>query len=70
MRLNFVADWSRLREGDRVNLYVKGNKLPNWENVEVNYVDEEGKFIKVWSDVGGHPRDSLLRKTYEVELLN
>jgi hypothetical protein len=66
MSPTFEKDWIRLREGDRVDLYLKGADEPYWDDVRISYVDERGKFIKVWSDQGGHPRDSLARETYEV----
>lgn len=65
----FEEDWSKLREGDRVNLYLKDANESNWKNVTVSDVDDEGKFIKVRSKQGGYPRDTLHRATYDVERL-
>ena len=69
MSPTFVPDWSRLHEGARVNVYVKGADSSNWDDVAVSYVDDGGESIKVWSDVGWYPREPLLRNIYEVELL-
>ena len=69
MSPTFERDWSNLREQDHVDLYLTGEDTPNWDDVTVTWVDDDGRYLKVWRAQGGYPHETLQRDKYDVTLL-